>query len=93
MDKNQNIAKKNYTHTLVRQELLLQLGIAEMQKEILVENKHLDFKLLLELVERKKSAIKEAFKYYSEGDHLLYKVHINHSIQIESEIKVLLEQD
>ena len=93
MNQEQNITKKSYTKTLVRQELLLQLGIAEMQKDILVENNHLDFESILNLIEQKKAAIKCAFKYYSEGDNLLYKVHLNHSIIIEDEIKIQLETE
>jgi len=93
MNQEQKITKKSYAKTLVRQELLLQLGIAEMQKDILVENNHLDFESILNLIEQKKAAIKSAFKYYSEGDNLLYKVHLNHSIIIEDEIKTQLEMD
>jgi hypothetical protein len=93
MNRDQKVSKKSYTKTLVRQELLLQLGIAEMQKDILVENNHLDFNSILNLIEQKKSAIKSAFKYYSEGDNLLYKVHLNHSILIEDEIKTQLETE
>ncbi len=68
----------------------MKLGIAEMQKEILLENDHLDFGQLLNLIEQKQSAIKNAFKNYSEGDILLYKVHLNHSMLIEDEIKAQL---
>jgi hypothetical protein len=93
VNKNQNFREEKYSRQLVRQELLLQLGVSEMQKEILTENNHLDFGQLLKLIEQKQAAIKNAFKNYSEGDILLYRVHLNHSMLIEEELKTQLDED
>ena len=93
MNQDQNFREKIYPRQLVRQELLLQLGVAEMQKEILLENDHLDFGQLLNLIEQKQAAIKNAFKNYSEWDILLYKVHLNHSMLIEDELKIQLDEE
>ena len=93
MDPNKNSGEKSYSRKLVKQELLLQLGVAEMQKEILMENSHLEFDILLNLIEQKQTAIKNAFKYYYEGDFLLYNVHLNHSLLIEDELKDHLDED
>ncbi len=90
---NQTHTSSGDSCTLVRQELLLQLGVAEMQKQILMENYNLNFESLIDLIDQKQVAIKNAFKYYSEGDILLYKVHLNHSMIIEDELKVLLENE
>lgn len=93
MNQDLNLREEKYSRQLVRQELLLQLGVAEMQKEILMENNHLDFSQLLNLIEQKQAAIKNAFKNYSEGDILLYKVHLNHSMLIEDKLKTQLDED
>ena len=93
MNQNQNFREEKYSRQLVRQELLLKLGIAEMQKEILLENDHLDFGQLLNLIDQKQTAIKNAFKNYSEGDVLLYKVHLNHCMLIEEELITQLDED
>ena len=93
MIQDQKFCEKIYSRQLVRQELLLKLGVAEMQKEILLENNHLGFGQLLNLIEQKQIAIKNAFKNYSEGDILLYKVHLNHSMLIEDELRIQLDED
>ena len=90
---NQTHTSSGDSCTLVRQEFLFQLGVAEMQKQILMENYNLNFESLIDLIDQKQVAIKNAFKYYSEGDILLYKVHLNHSMIIEDELKVLLENE
>ena len=84
--------KFNTDTFLVRQELLLQLGVTEIQKEILLENDQFDFEKILNLIDRKQSALKEAYKHYLAGDHLLYQVYLNLSMIIEDELKNELEK-
>ena len=83
--------KFNTDTFLVRQELLLQLGVAEMQKEILLENDQFDFETILSLIDKKQSALKDAYKHYLAGDSLLYKVYLNLTMIIEDELKSQLD--
>ncbi len=92
MNNNQDFSR-NESWKLVRQELLLQLGVSEMQKQLLLEHNNFEFGSLLNLIEQQQAAIKNAFKYYSEGDALLYKVHLNHSILIGDELKSQLDSE
>jgi len=84
-----NSAKHEGFVEYLEQDLLLQIGVAEVQKDMLSElDESTD---IVKLVEQKKSALKDALINYLEGDMILFKIYLNHGLQLDDELKVMID--
>ena len=88
MLRDEKIEREGFVEYL-EQDLLLQIGVADVQKDMLSELEESND--IIKLVEQKKSALKDALINYLEGDMVLFKVHLNHGLQLDDELKVMIK--